>query len=917
MTMDSMELPSISSTTSISDNPALRNYYEKLLFKNSSNKSLTDFQDKFNSNSNNDLFDENEVTNRVDFIKGFSNSNNKTNSTSTSTSSTTNHSPMVANEQYSPLSKLDSQQQFENVDPKKRVNKVIFPSLQIIPNELNNDSTEQSDEYDVSMFKPVDFKYENVNVTKKSNAQVNGRRQSIFNFANTNKDSNNNIGIQMSSSQSNTTSISNDKTFPIFSNFNFGGTNNHQIINNNNMNLNITGAGNLCLPNRQALFASERRSSYISDSLIHHNNYQNIDPYITNNNNTLLNNYQFNGQNGYIPMTQNMGENFNIIQNNPDMDYYKQIGNNGTETTKRSNDNGLFPQRIASQSPATLLNQMFNNTNNISPSNIKPSNNGYPYNKLSNIPSQNERYSTSTIVKHNYNDNNFIDPFVNNQRRNTQPALFPMNSSSSSSSNNNMNFNGNSNKNNQYGYLKNLNNPRYTTTTSPSSSSSNGNNNMTAKIDNNTKNSDSLLSGLILLGTGQLTSSLDLQKIYEECGKNYFSSERTFQFSDYIKDLLKVESNDDDDGSKDAGFLNIKKSVLKFLSFLKSCNLNYNPQSDAFVSKENSNNSNSNIVSANDTLSQNSLNNGTNSTSSYLHYKPLVLVSLKNGKLELLSVPSNSNLVMKRGDLIIIDGDRGKDLALVVEPKINLDMALMINFLKKKIHFDSLITNRDQHYPNEKFIDALVNVTQGLTDELDPKLYDVIELIQLVVPSKQIVRFATPWEVSTNLHNKFQDELKALHIAQLKLKSLNNHDANCSYGNGPVNNARLNIKILNAEFQFDRKKLTFYYICEERNDFRELIKELFKFYKTRIWLCAIPNNLNIDQKYYDNQQYELKMYKDMMSHYVNDDLTDKNFQKNGTGGFVVAPPLDQLKLDDFQIGVYQELVKELFSSSQS
>lgn len=161
----------------------------------------------------------------------------------------------------------------------------------------------------------------------------------------------------------------------------------------------------------------------------------------------------------------------------------------------------------------------------------------------------------------------------------------------------------------------------------------------------------------------------------------------------------------------------------------------------------------------------------------------------------------------------------------------------------------------------------------------------------MIIPSKQVLRFATPWESSTNLHNKFQDELKALHIAQLKLRSLNNNNS----GGG------LNIKILNAEFQFDRKKLTFYYICQERNDFRDLIKELFKFYKTRIWLCAIPNNLSIDSKFYDSNKFEWEMYQDMMSHYSMDNT-----------GIVVAPELNRLKLDDFQIGVYMELVKVLF-----
>lgn len=182
--------------------------------------------------------------------------------------------------------------------------------------------------------------------------------------------------------------------------------------------------------------------------------------------------------------------------------------------------------------------------------------------------------------------------------------------------------------------------------------------------------------------------------------------------------------------------------------------------------------------------------------------------------------------------------------------------------------------------------------------------------------------------------------MKALHIAQLKLKSLNSgfshhhhsHGHGHSHANdhitsnsnvndggspngGGANSAgrpQLNIKILNAEFQFDRKKLTFYYFCEERNDFRELIKELFKFYKTRIWLCAIPNNLGIDQKYYNSQRKELKMYQEMMQHYAVDDLADANAQQGA--GFIVAPALNKIELDNFQIGVYKELVNELFGN---
>lgn len=100
------------------------------------------------------------------------------------------------------------------------------------------------------------------------------------------------------------------------------------------------------------------------------------------------------------------------------------------------------------------------------------------------------------------------------------------------------------------------------------------------------------------------------------------------------------------------------------------------------------------------------------------------------------------------------------------------------------------------------------------------------------------------------------------------------------------------------------------------NDFRELIKELFKFYKTRIWLCAIPNNLEIDRKYYDPNRKEMEMYQKMMQQYSADDYNNGN-DNNSNGvkdGLVVAPPLKSIELDNFQIGVYTELVEHLFNT---
>lgn len=45
----------------------------------------------------------------------------------------------------------------------------------------------------------------------------------------------------------------------------------------------------------------------------------------------------------------------------------------------------------------------------------------------------------------------------------------------------------------------------------------------------------------------------------------------------------------------------------------------------------------------------------------------------------------------------------------------------------------------------------------------------------------------------------------------------------------------------------DRRKLTFYFKANERIDFRELVRELFKIYKTRIWMCAYASLKTTEQ----------------------------------------------------------------------
>ncbi|KAL1919892.1 uncharacterized protein VTP21DRAFT_1824 [Calcarisporiella thermophila] len=92
---------------------------------------------------------------------------------------------------------------------------------------------------------------------------------------------------------------------------------------------------------------------------------------------------------------------------------------------------------------------------------------------------------------------------------------------------------------------------------------------------------------------------------------------------------------------------------------------------------------------------------------------------------------------------------------------------------------------------------------------------------QKTVRAKRIFRLAQPGEV-TSLISKSYDEAKAMSVCLSKVRAKN-----------------MQMEVVDAEFQWDRRKLTFYFVAEHRIDFRDLVRDLFKIYKTRIWMCAV------------------------------------------------------------------------------
>ncbi len=92
---------------------------------------------------------------------------------------------------------------------------------------------------------------------------------------------------------------------------------------------------------------------------------------------------------------------------------------------------------------------------------------------------------------------------------------------------------------------------------------------------------------------------------------------------------------------------------------------------------------------------------------------------------------------------------------------------------------------------------------------------------ELVLPLKKVARKATDSDLSQVEENQEKEK-----VAFIKCKS-------------KIKEHRLDMKLVDAEYTFDRNKIIFYFTSEERVDFRELVKDLASIFKTRIELRQI------------------------------------------------------------------------------
>lgn len=207
----------------------------------------------------------------------------------------------------------------------------------------------------------------------------------------------------------------------------------------------------------------------------------------------------------------------------------------------------------------------------------------------------------------------------------------------------------------------------------------------------------------------------------------------------------------------------------------------------------------------------------------------LVLVGFKAGRIDVFYIAESLEelKLVKVGDLVIVEADRGRDLGKVVKMNISIDEARLLKLLQFLEQQAALSENSNV---NDISVRSLQTGGHHGHHGANPPP-------TLHFP-KSVVSLAQPNEILQIL-NKNQDEEKACRLCLAKIASTTNMLSSGDSTSTMTSTDLMQIKLIDAEYQFDRRKLIFYYSTSKRIDFRDLVRELFRIYKTRIWMCAV------------------------------------------------------------------------------
>ncbi|KAL4822010.1 ribosomal L15-domain-containing protein [Aspergillus spinulosporus] len=197
----------------------------------------------------------------------------------------------------------------------------------------------------------------------------------------------------------------------------------------------------------------------------------------------------------------------------------------------------------------------------------------------------------------------------------------------------------------------------------------------------------------------------------------------------------------------------------------------------------------------------------------------LYIVTFKCHRADVFYIQEDTGLQVNPGDLVIVEADRGTDLGTIQHANISLQKARELKQQYAEEHYKWLMMFSRQGQSS-----AAGGSAPGSRSAIGGMgthgAHGVQESAGEIKP-KLIKRLAQNHEILT-LRDKEGNEAKAKRVCQQK-----------------VAEHRLNMEILDAEFQMDWKKLTFYYFADSYINFNSLVTDLFKIYKTRIWMSAI------------------------------------------------------------------------------
>ncbi|PGH19829.1 hypothetical protein AJ80_03746 [Polytolypa hystricis UAMH7299] len=202
----------------------------------------------------------------------------------------------------------------------------------------------------------------------------------------------------------------------------------------------------------------------------------------------------------------------------------------------------------------------------------------------------------------------------------------------------------------------------------------------------------------------------------------------------------------------------------------------------------------------------------------------LFIVTFKCCRADVFYIQEDTGLQVKPGELVIVEADRGTDLGTVAHANISWAKAreLKDHFAEEHYKWLMLFSRQNQGATNPNGHPPLGGTAAAsAVGGMGPQSQHVQEPQAGEIKPKLIKRLAQNHEIQT-LRDKEGNEAKAKRVCQQK-----------------VAEHRLNMEILDAEFQMDWKKLTFYYFADSYINFNSLVTDLFKIYKTRIWMSAI------------------------------------------------------------------------------